>query len=130
MIAPGLRWRVLWLIVGWALIALLWYGSLTPAPPKMDFDHGDKWGHLLAYFVLTLWWMQLYRRRSQQHLLALGFAAMGLLLEVLQGLGGVRFFEFADLAANTLGVISAWVLAPTRLGQALQWFEARLTART
>ena len=125
-----LRWRTLWLIIGWALVALLWYGSLMPAPPKMDLDHGDKWGHLLAYFLLSLWWMQLYRRRAQQHLLALSFAAMGLVLEVLQGLSGIRFFELADLAANTLGVLCAWALAPTRLGHALSWLEAKFVVRS
>lgn len=126
----ALRWRPLWLALGWGLIAAIWYLSLMPSPPQVDVQYSDKWGHLAAYFLLTFWWLQLYSRRLHQHRLALAFVVMGLTLEVLQGLGGVRFFEYADMAANTLGVVLAWLLGPTRLALGLYWLEARLGVRT
>ena len=91
--------------LGWAwAVAIVWL-SLTPAPPKIDLEHGDKLGHLAAYGSLMLWFALLYRRRIYY---ALGFAAMGVGLEYVQGWTGYRSFEVADMVANTLGVLCGW----------------------
>ena len=104
----------LWVIFGWALVALVIYLSLTPSPPEvLDFAFSDKLEHLFAYSVLMGWLGQLYVSTRQQNLLAVGFCLMGVALEFAQGWGGHRFFDVADMAANTLGVLLGWWLTRT-----------------
>ena len=52
--------RAALLAIGWGgAVAIVWL-SLTPAPPKLDFEHGDKLGHFLAYGALIFWFCLLY----------------------------------------------------------------------
>jgi VanZ family protein len=95
------------LALGWAMVAAVVYLSLTPAPPRIDLEGGDKLGHLFAYAALTYWFCQFYFHGSRV-LYALGFVAMGVALEFAQGATGYRNFEVADMAANTLGVAAGW----------------------
>ena len=104
----------LWVTFGWALVALVIYLSLASSIPKIiEFAFADKLEHLLAYSVLMGWLGQLYVSTRQQILLAVGFCLMGIALEFLQGWGGHRFFDVADMAANTLGVLLGWRLTRT-----------------
>ena len=95
------------LAIGWAAVAVVVYLSLTPAPPQVDLDGGDKLGHFLAYASLTWWFGQLYFRRARAAY-ALGFVAMGIALEFAQGALGYRSMELADMAANALGAAAGW----------------------
>lgn len=79
--------------------------SLTPAPPKVDFEASDKVGHLIAYGLLMYWFGLLYVRKQTKALYAVGFTAMGITLEFLQGQLGYRTYEVFDMYANTLGVL-------------------------
>jgi hypothetical protein len=51
---------------------------------------------------------------------------MGVTLEFLQGWGGARIFEYADMAANSLGVLIAWLATRTRFPYLLTWFEGKV----
>jgi VanZ family protein len=102
--------RGLWLAVGWTMVAAVVWLSLTPAPPKLDFEQGDKLGHFLAYGVLMFWFSQLYRN-SARVFCGLGFVAMGIGLEFVQGRLGYRSFEVFDMYADSLGVLLGWALA-------------------
>ena len=96
--------------------AVVWL-SLTPSPPKVDFELSDKVGHLLAYGALMFWFAQLYAGQAR-FAYASGFVAMGIGLEIAQGALGYRSYELADMAANTLGVLLGWAAAliiPTAL---------------
>jgi len=55
--------RPLWLVLGWAMVAVIIWLSLTPSPPKVDFEQSDKVGHFLAYGSLMFWFAQLYIAR-------------------------------------------------------------------
>jgi VanZ family protein len=89
--------------------------SLTPRPPEIDIEQGDKLGHLLAYGTLMLWFAQ-HRLATQQRLrTALGLVALGVALEFVQRWTGYRTYSYADMAANTAGVLLGWLLAPPRL---------------
>ena len=104
-----LHYSHLWHFVGIVLLTSIIYLSLTPKPPiTLSFSMGDKLGHLLAYGILMGWYTQLYRGRMQLMLLAIAFALMGVLMEILQSVGGHRFFEYGDMLANTLGVAIGW----------------------
>lgn len=106
-----LRAFTLWWILGMGLVVFVFYQSLTPVPIELsDYQFSDKLGHFMAYFILMSWFAQLYKRGAHLILLLL-FFAMGIGIEVLQGQTDYRLFELADVAANSLGALSAWVLA-------------------
>jgi VanZ family protein len=90
---------------GWAWAAAIVWLSLTPSLPKLDAGHGDKLGHFAAYALLMFWFAQLYASRLWY---AIGFIAMGVALEFLQGTTGYRQYDLADVLANTLGVLAGW----------------------
>ena len=98
------------LAIGWAAVAVVIYLSLTPAPPQVELDGGDKLGHFLAYAALTYWFGQFYFYRTRAAY-ALGLVAMGIALEFAQGALGYRSMELADMAANTLGAAAGWAAA-------------------
>ena len=103
--------RPLWLALGWGLVAAIVWLSLTPSPPKVDFEQSDKVGHFLAYGSLMFWFGQLYVARKTRLAYAVGFAAMGVTLEFIQGWTGYRDFEVYDMLANGTGVALGWVAA-------------------
>ena len=90
---------------GWAWAAAIVWLSLTPSPPQVDVEHGDKMGHFAAYAFLMFWFAQLYRRRAAY---AAAFIAMGVGLEIAQGALGFRMYDLADMVANALGVLAGW----------------------
>ena len=117
--------RKLWLSIGWLLVILVCYLSLVSDPPTIGALGSDNVAHLLAYGTLMLWFLQLYPI-SRQPIMAVGFVAMGILLEFLQGLTGVRSFEYADMLANTGGVMLGWLLGKTRFSAALETLEKHI----
>jgi len=96
---------------GWLLAAAIVWLSLTPAPPHVDIAHGDKLGHFLAYGVLMFWFAALYRGTRARIGYALLWMAMGVALEYAQRATGTRSFEFADMAADALGVLAGALAA-------------------
>lgn len=105
-----LRLSRLWLILGLCLVATVWFLSLTPRPPSVGIQGGDKLGHLLAYAAQMAWFGWLFRRRNHAQL-GLLFLLQGGLLELMQGLSGYRVADVADMFANGLGVAAGWTLA-------------------
>lgn len=113
------RYPWLWLGIGWFGIALLIFLSLATLHVSTGIDNGDKLGHLLAYALLMGWFSMIFRSRGPWLGYALGLIVLGVLLECLQPLNG-RYFEYADMLANTLGVglgllarylpLGAWLL--------------------
>ena len=115
-----------WKAVGWMLVLAIITLSLTPAPPHLNLEQGDKLGHFAAYALVTLWFAQLYAGLRQRIWLALGMVALGIALEYAQRATGYRSFEVADMVADALGVAIGWLLAPPRLPNFLAWAEKRL----
>ena len=119
-------WHRIWTTFGALWVVAIIYLSLAPHPPQlMQFGNADKLEHALAYSLLMLWFCQCYPR--QRILTALLLALMGAALEILQGLSGYRSFEYADMLANTAGVILGWLAAHTMLGRMRQALENRFT---
>jgi len=97
--------------LGWGMVAAIVWLSLTPRPPQIDIEQGDKLGHLLSYGGLMLWFCLLYPRMKIRLAYAAGFIAMGIAIEFVQRWTGYRSFELADMAADALGVFAGWALA-------------------
>ena len=122
------RYRKFWLLIGWAWIVGIWYLSLTPDPPSVDFgmSFSDKILHAGSYAVLMLWFLQLYHRRDSRITCMIAFIGMGALLEYLQSMTATRQFEFADMVANATGVMLAWFIVRGRWSRLLLTLEHSL----
>lgn len=120
-----LRYFNLWLSCGWLMVLMMCYLSLTSNLPdfNIEFEYIDKLGHFASYFILMAWFAQLYKTFQARLFYVLFFVFMGMILEVLQGLGGTRFFEYNDMVANTLGITFAWLITKGRLKNLLLFFE-------
>jgi len=107
--------RALLLAGGWLYaVAIIWL-SLTPSPPQVDIESGDKLGHFLAYGLLMFWFGLLYRSWNARIAYAAGWIALGVGLEFAQRATGYRSFELADMAADALGVLLGWGAAAAAL---------------
>lgn len=105
--------RALLLAGAWLYAAAIVALSLMPKPPDPGFAYGDKLGHLAAYSLLMFWFCWLYRARNVRLAYAMAWIALGIALEFAQGATATRSFEFADMAANSLGVLLGWGISAT-----------------
>jgi VanZ family protein len=105
------RLRPICLIAGWGWAAAIVWLSLTPSPPKLDFEQGDKLGHFVSYGALMFLFCMVYRNRNARLLHAAVFVLMGVALEFIQGWLGYRTYDPFDMLANTVGVALGWMAA-------------------
>lgn len=125
-VEPRYKLRGLWLSIGWLLVVLVTFLSLTPEPPTiLSAAARDKVAHLLAYGALMLWFLQLYPV-SRRPVIAILLVAMGVLIEVLQGFILTRSSEYADMIANTGGIMVGWMLGRTRLSEMLEILDRKI----
>ncbi len=116
--------RKAWLTLGWIWVAVVFYLSLTPHPPKpLSFHEADKVEHALVYAALMLWFCQGYVESRPRVRLFLLLVTMGVGIEFLQRMTGYRTFEYADMLADLIGVVLGWSLARTKLGYVLRMLE-------
>ena len=95
--------------VGWFLaMAAVTVLALMPSEHLQMpvFDWWDKAQHALAFVVLTGWALLLWPLHALR--VVLGMLAYGAGIEGAQWAVGWRFAEWADLAADALGVLVAW----------------------
>ena len=108
------------------MVALVLYLSLTSQPinVKVGLPFVDKFFHAFAYFVLMVWFAQLYHDKFQRYMIALILIIIGVVLEYLQSFDAARMSEFADMVANTTGVVLAFSLTLTRAKNCLISIES------
>ncbi|HYE36449.1 hypothetical protein [Methylocaldum sp.] len=118
-----LRFSRLWQGIGWLMVAIVIWLSLTPEPPQPPTPllAWDKAQHMLAYAALMYWFRQAFLPRWRWPVF-LVFLGVG--LEFLQGLGGIRTFDPVDMAANSIGVCLGFGLSYTPLGKLLSKIDA------
>jgi len=121
-----LRWRGLWLALGWLWVGAILWLSLMPNPPQIDVPEGDKLGHGFSYALLMFWFCQLHLSRRARVGYALGFVAMGIAIEFVQRATGYRSFELLDMAADGVGVLAGWLLALPTGGRLAARLEAAI----
>ena len=110
-----IKFRPLWLVLGWLLVLFVIYVSVIPDPVQFPVAQGDKFGHVLAYAVLMSWFANLYRLTGRRMQFAIGFVSLGIALEFVQQQTGYRSLEVADMAADAAGVVVGWLVAPPRI---------------
>ena len=103
--------RPVYLAMGWGLVAVIIWASVTHNPPQISVEHGDKVGHLLAYAGVMFWFSRLYLHTRTRLAYAAGFIALGIALEFVQRALGYRSFELLDMVADALGVLGGWAIA-------------------
>jgi len=123
-----LKFKPAWLLVGYLMIAFVVQQTLTPSPATAGMQLSDKFLHIVGYFGLMGWFMQVYRQPGAKIIWGVFFISMGIGLEFLQGLGGIRHFEVNDMLANSLGVSIAWLLSYTRFSSGLYRLERLLSS--
>ena len=95
--------RAALLAIGWGWAAAIVWLSLTPAPPKLDFEHGDKLGHFLAYGALMFLFCMIYQKRNARLLHAAVFVLMGVGLEFIPHVRPARHARQHDRRRAGLG---------------------------
>lgn len=119
-----LKYRSVWLAGGWLLVSLIVYLSLTPHPPEpLSFPYADKLEHGFAYALLSLWFCQVYQQLRQRVVVIVALIGLGVVMEIMQGWSGFRYFEYADMLANSLGAVCGMLLARTQLGRVFFMIE-------
>jgi VanZ family protein len=123
-----LRFIRIWLAIGFLLVGVVCFLTLTPSPPDMgDFPESDKIGHFIAYSTMMLWFGFIYLRGKRYIRVGIAFIIMGIALELIQGMLDYRSFSTLDMGANACGVMIGWLLARTRLAEALVYVEGKLS---
>jgi len=124
-----LKYKSLWLALGYVLVAFVVYSSLTSSPIKMDINYFDKYAHAFGYFVLMGWFMQIYHSNKAVLICAVTLVVLGVGLEFVQGMTGYRYFDLNDMLANTSGVLLAWILVKTPFPNILYYVESKVLAK-
>lgn len=101
----ALRWPYLWLGIGWLLVVTVVTLSLLPGRDLPDVPWSDKLSHFVAYGALGGWYALIFRSRGKRIRSVIGLMLLGAGLELVQGWGGYRHAEWADMGANAVGVI-------------------------
>ena len=130
-----LRAARFWWLAGWAMVAFVLYGTLSPGKyvPGLGLVN-DKVEHGSAFFGMTFWFGGLMSRK-RVWLLGICMSAFGAAIEVAQGTMGLgRDMDFWDWVADTNGVIAGlvalYVVTFLGGGSWMSLVERRLSRRT
>lgn len=95
-----------------AYAVLVTYLSLDTLPPVavLAIPHMDKVIHMLTYFVFAVLGYRMVATRKGFVAMSAGIAAYSGLMEIAQSLNPDRMTSIADLGANVLGVVTAFML--------------------
>ena len=121
----------LWHTLGWLLVVLVVFLSLTPkAPVVLEVPGSDKVNHFVAYLFMMLWFSQLHRQPRRQFWIGVGLVALGVCLELVQGLLAYRSADVLDGLTNGCGVVAGRFLVETRVGNSLTFLDGQLLRLT
>ncbi len=111
-----LRHRKAWLALWLCGVAALVVVCLLPSPDLPDLHASDKLEHATAFALLAASAVQLFERWRALLFVALGLLALGIGIELAQGLfTTTRAMEAADVAADAIGIVVGLSVALTPL---------------
>jgi VanZ family protein len=122
-----LRFSRLYWVAGWALVALVVWGSLRPESQVVrGWWPPDKIVHFSAYCTMAFWFAGMTERRRYPYL-AIVLLILGGLVEIGQGaMGYGRDADWRDFLANAMGIATALILAYAGLGTWMLKIERKL----
>lgn len=127
MLLP-LRYARTWLFAGLALLGLGLVSALSPVAAPTALAFNDKLVHLIAFVGFMVWFGGVFKARLAP-LVALGLAAYGISIELLQSLTVSRQAEALDVVADIAGVLLGWLLSAAGLSRWClkleSWFASR-----
>ena len=113
-------------MLGWLFVLCVIVGSLIPGPALEHVVHyNDKVLHASTYFALMVWFAGFYRPGLYLAIAGV-LVALGVTLDLLQGLTETRSFDLYDIAMNTGGVAVGLILSFALIGGWCQRVEQRL----
>lgn len=113
-----MRMRSTAVLITFAGIFAVWVLCLIPMPAsETTFQYTDKVEHLVAYLLQSICLLVLFPKARWKIVIALLIQAA--LIEGLQSLTVYRSAEWADMLANTIGVLLGLSLSLTALGSGL-----------
>lgn len=89
---------------------LISYLSLKPLSGPADFQIWDKAAHAIAYIGFAILSSLLARNKKQLISLYSFCFSFGIAIELLQGQTGYRFASWEDHLANTIGLLTGFIL--------------------
>ncbi|MDC1286590.1 VanZ family protein [Gammaproteobacteria bacterium] len=122
----ALRLIWLWTAIGVAMLVVVAFVSLMPAP---GVGVNDKVSHLLTYCLLAGWFGLLARNQAILVWTIVALIGYGMIIELLQGQTGYRFAEWSDVFANSIGCLLGATLYFSPLRRLLRSVDAILASR-
>ena len=123
----SLRYTRFWKSLAWGMMLTVAILTLMPKPPRVNLPllSWDKAQHSIAYAALMWTFLQAW---EGSHVLrwAIFLLVAGVALEILQPLIGVRFMEYSDVLANSLGVLLGYAAWLTPLGRGFRHIETSI----
>jgi VanZ family protein len=118
----------------WIGLSVLLVGAVLAAclyPRMLVIPAGaDKFEHLAAYLVLSIWFGGIIARRWHAWV-AIGLLGFGIVIELLQGLPMIgRSQEVADVVANAIGITVGLLYTRSVLDGWALAVEARISRRS
>ena len=98
-------WRTLF-VCALTVITMLSLVPVSHPPVVADFDKVE---HVVAYGGLAYLMLRGFDARYRLGLILLLIVYSGV-IELLQGLSGYRYAEWADLVANAIGALAGWLV--------------------
>lgn len=101
----------IWLFLGMIFVIITYIICLIPIKSSGEgIPHFDKVIHFLIYFVLGFWFLLSFELKFLPKVLV-GLIAMGVSIELLQGLTPSRSFDYFDIMANSFGCFAGLFFA-------------------
>ena len=110
-----------WLILGLIWVGVVFYLSLGHVTSPIELNGIDKFYHFVTYAFLSLWFLQIEILSKKAWTVIILLVLMGVGIEFLQSMTTYRMFEYADMLANSIGVIIGWIFSFTFAGNVLKW---------
>ena len=112
----------LWFFCACLLIVGLCVTSLINLS-HINFQVSDKTLHFVAYWGVSIWWLQIFRGRWVGLIIVAAAISLGVGLEIAQSFHPMRHMDYRDAIANSIGAGLGYLCAVLGLRNALLWFE-------
>lgn len=130
MATVHLRYPKFWVAMGWLAVAFTIFICLLPGKELPNTGMNDKFEHVTAYTLLSLWFAGVYPR-TRYVLIAIGLFCLGVSIEVGQYLMHAgREADVRDVMANSTGIALGLTLAWLGLSEWTQRIESLVVPKS